>query len=52
MCDIVWSDPDLSSKEGWSINSRGAGFVFSKHVVEEFLYINDLKMVVRAHQLA
>lgn len=33
MCDIVWSDPDLSSKEGWSINSRGAGFVFSKHVV-------------------
>jgi len=52
MCDLVWSDPDLSEKEGWSINSRGAGYVFSKHVVQEFMNLNNLKMVVRAHQLA
>lgn len=37
MCDLVWSDPNPSDEEGWSINNRGAGYLFSKHVVKEFL---------------
>lgn len=51
MCDLMWSDPDPTDREGWSINNRGAGFLFSKQVVQEFLRMNDLKTVVRAHQL-
>jgi diadenosine tetraphosphatase ApaH/serine/threonine PP2A family protein phosphatase len=52
MCDLVWSDPDISEKEGWSVNSRGAGYVFSSHVAKEFLELNGLQTLVRAHQLA
>jgi len=33
MCDLVWSDPDPTEKEGWSVNNRGAGYLFSKQVV-------------------
>ena len=51
MSDIVWSDPDPSENEGWTINNRGAGFLFSKQVVKEFLELNNLKSIVRAHQL-
>lgn len=51
MCDLVWSDPESTDKEGWSINNRGAGYIFSRHIVYEFLEMNNLKTIVRAHQL-
>jgi serine/threonine-protein phosphatase 4 catalytic subunit len=51
MCDLVWSDPDPSDHEGWAVNNRGAGFLFSHHVVKEFLLLNGLETIVRAHQL-
>jgi serine/threonine-protein phosphatase 4 catalytic subunit len=34
MCDLVWSDPDPTDHEGWAVNNRGAGFLFSKHIVK------------------
>jgi diadenosine tetraphosphatase ApaH/serine/threonine PP2A family protein phosphatase len=50
MCDLVWSDPD-SHIEGWSVSNRGAGYLFSKQITEEFLHINNLSTIARAHQL-
>jgi diadenosine tetraphosphatase ApaH/serine/threonine PP2A family protein phosphatase len=51
MCDLVWSDPDPSDHEGWAVNNRGAGYLFSSHVVKEFLEMNEMQTIVRAHQL-
>jgi len=49
MCDLMWSDPE--EIEGWSLNSRGAGYLFGSQVVGEFNRINNIKLVARAHQL-
>ena len=49
--DILWSDPDDSIQE-WGINQRGAGFLFGSKPVEEFLNLNRLKYMARAHQIA
>ena len=49
MCDLLWSDPDDIT--GWGPSSRGAGFTFGKDVSQDFNYTNNLKMIVRAHQL-
>lgn len=49
MCDMMWSDPE--DIKGWNASPRGAGFLFGQNVVEEFLNRNDLKYIVRAHQL-
>jgi diadenosine tetraphosphatase ApaH/serine/threonine PP2A family protein phosphatase len=51
MCDLVWSDPDPSDKEGWAVNNRGAGYLFSSHVAKEFIQMNEIVTIVRAHQL-
>ncbi|KAL0276124.1 UNVERIFIED_CONTAM: hypothetical protein PYX00_003770 [Menopon gallinae] len=47
--DLVWSDPD--DIETWSISPRGAGFLFGSKVTHEFMHINSLKLICRAHQL-
>ncbi|KAF8817726.1 putative serine/threonine protein phosphatase [Cardiosporidium cionae] len=47
--DIVWSDPDYI--QGWAANSRGAGWIFGARVATHFSEINDLDLIVRAHQL-
>ena len=49
MCDMLWSDPE--DRNGWAVNSRGAGYTWGLDVSEEFLYLNNLKFVARAHQL-
>ena len=49
MCDMLWSDPE--DRNGWAVNTRGAGFTWGVDISEEFLYLNDLKFVSRAHQL-
>jgi len=48
-CDLMWSDPD--DIDGWQISSRGAGFLFGEKVVEEFIQLNDINLICRAHQL-
>ena len=48
-CDMLWSDPD--DRNGWAINSRGAGYTWGYDCSEEFLHINNLKFISRAHQL-
>ena len=50
MCDLLWSDPEMI--EGWSVSARGAGYLFGKDTVENFLHTNGLTLIARAHQLA
>lgn len=49
--DLMWSDP-CTSIETWEHSYRGAGYLFGTRACEQFLRINDLGMIVRAHQLA
>ncbi|SCU81499.1 LAFA_0C05358g1_1 [Lachancea sp. 'fantastica'] len=49
MCDLLWSDPDEVST--WSLSPRGAGFLFGKNEVDQFLHTNDFELIARAHQL-
>ena len=46
----MWSDPN-DDIEDWQPNSRMAGWFFGKRVVQEFKQQNDIKLIVRAHQL-
>jgi len=48
-CDIVWSDPDEVS--GWAMSPRGAGWLFGDRVTNEFMNLNNLELICRAHQL-
>lgn len=43
----MWSDPEHVSE--WSINSRGAGWIFGKKAVEDFNRLNNLSLICRAH---
>jgi len=52
LCDILWSDPDDDfTQHGWSISSRGCGYLWGRDITEQFNFINDLQLIVRAHQL-
>ncbi|XP_012254206.2 serine/threonine-protein phosphatase 6 catalytic subunit [Athalia rosae] len=48
-CDLVWSDPE--DVDTWTVSPRGAGWLFGSKVTHEFMGINDLKLICRAHQL-
>ena len=47
--DICWSDPD--DRCGWGISPRGAGYTFGADITAAFLRTNNLKLIVRGHQL-
>jgi len=49
MCDLVWSDPD--DRAGWGISPRGAGYTFGQDITEQYLHMNGLSFISRAHQL-
>lgn len=48
-CDLVWSDP--AEVESWAVSPRGAGWLFGSKVTTEFIHVNHLKLICRAHQL-
>ena len=48
-CDLMWSDPE--EIETWKVSPRGAGWLFGSAVTKEFVEINGLDLVARAHQL-
>lgn len=50
LADLCWSDPDDIS--GWKPSSRGAGWFFGPEPTREFCRMNQLELIVRAHQLA
>ena len=45
----MWSDPE--DIETWSLNPRGAGWIFGSRVTEEFNHINGFDLICRSHQL-
>ncbi|EPR78015.1 Serine/threonine protein phosphatase [Spraguea lophii 42_110] len=47
--DLLWSDP--YNENGFAPNKRGAGYFFGNDVLREFLELNDLTKIIRAHQL-
>jgi serine/threonine-protein phosphatase 2A catalytic subunit len=49
MCDLLWSDPD--DRVGFNVSPRGAGFTFGQDISEQFIHVNKLKTITRAHQL-
>ncbi|KAI9592349.1 Metallo-dependent phosphatase [Syncephalis fuscata] len=50
MADLVWSDPD-PDKEDYIVSPRGAGYYFGSAVVQQFLHMNNMSHILRAHQL-
>ncbi|KAH8245782.1 hypothetical protein KR026_003846, partial [Drosophila bipectinata] len=48
-CDLVWSDPE--DMEYWGQSPRGAGWLFGHNVTKDFMAINNLDLICRAHQL-
>ncbi|EOD10927.1 hypothetical protein EMIHUDRAFT_358030 [Emiliania huxleyi CCMP1516] len=50
LCDLLWSDPDVSVT-GWGENDRGVSYTFGPDRVHTFLERNDLDLIVRAHQV-
>merc|ERR1719159_90172 len=51
VCDLLWSDP-LEHASGWHSNaSRGVSVAFGADVVKDFLAVQDLDLIVRAHQV-
>uniref|UniRef100_A0A6A7G6B0 Serine/threonine-protein phosphatase n=2 Tax=Hirondellea gigas TaxID=1518452 RepID=A0A6A7G6B0_9CRUS len=48
--DLMWSDPDIHG-EGFSVSTRGAGYMFGHDIVEFFLHLNGVDHMARAHQL-
>jgi serine/threonine-protein phosphatase 6 catalytic subunit len=48
-CDLMWSDPE--DIDTWQVSPRGAGWLFGSRVTSEFVKVNGLELVCRAHQL-
>lgn len=49
MTDIMWSDPDYI--DGFQKSARGVGYLFGEKETKKFLEYNNLKIIVRSHQL-
>ncbi|EGR29418.1 serine threonine-protein phosphatase 4 catalytic subunit, putative [Ichthyophthirius multifiliis] len=50
MCELLWNDPEENTK-GFKENQRGHGKTFGQDVFNQFLQINNLNKMIRAHQL-
>lgn len=52
ICDLLWSDPDSENPFiGWAPNDRGVSYTFGINELKNFLDINNIELVIRAHQV-
>eukprot|EP01083_Nonionella_stella_P037018 100959_1 len=49
VCDLLWSTPENIS--GWTGVDRGVSYWYGRDVVEEWLKSNNLKKIIRAHDV-
>jgi serine/threonine-protein phosphatase 5 len=49
MCELLWSDPQIVP--GRSPSKRGCGIQFGPDVTKNFLEFNNLKMLIRSHEV-
>lgn len=49
MVEMLWSDPQPA--RGRACSKRGVGVAFGSDVTENFLKTNDLKLVIRSHEV-
>ncbi|CAK9081083.1 unnamed protein product [Durusdinium trenchii] len=49
MTEMLWSDPQPG--RGRAPSKRGVGVAFGQDVTENFLKVNNLKMVIRSHEM-
>jgi serine/threonine-protein phosphatase PP1 catalytic subunit len=49
LCDLVWSDPEVSCEE-WCVNDRQTSYVFGQKPLKKLLTNLGLDLIVRAHQ--
>lgn len=47
--DLLWSDPSKDT-DTFSPSNRGTGHLFGESALKEFVYQNNLKLFVRAHE--
>lgn len=50
LSDLMWSDP-ADDIPDWLVSPRGAGYYFGANVTREFMFLNGLTLIARAHQL-
>merc|ERR1711964_461520 len=49
MCELLWADPQ--DELGRSPSRRGVGLYFGPDVTEKFLKTNNLKYIIRSHEM-
>lgn len=49
LVDLYWSDPHPNL--GFNSNNRGTGHAYGPDVTQLFLMTNDLRMIIRSHQI-
>ncbi|KAI4585150.1 hypothetical protein MJG53_006684 [Ovis ammon polii x Ovis aries] len=50
LCELFRTG-DPEDVDTWAISPRGAGWLFGAKITNEFVHINNLKLISRAHQL-